>query len=166
MATPAVLPAVTATGTENVDGVSVANTPSAVAAGHAFRQSVALGDGTVGGNLMGVDSQGRGLVLMAPYAIAPVTSGSNVSEAATYIVGWKNNSTTAQTITGTLYDNPSAGSGTVVDTLTGGAGATQTLGPMQVIEYPAPGLPLASGGFTFVPSGAPSGNGIQILYRL
>ncbi len=91
-----------------------------------------------------------------PYSIYNITSGSTVAITAKYVIGVVNNSTSAQSITITLYDGTAA-SGTVLANIS-------NLGATQVITFPAPGLPVATQILTIVPSGAPIATSVQILY--
>lgn len=95
----------------------------------------------------------------APYQTLLLTTSSTVSLQAKELVGIRNDDTSEQSVTLTVYDNPSAASGTIIEALA-------ALGASQDVVYPPPGLPSKTGGFTFVPSGSPGASGIQILYRV
>lgn len=105
------------------------------------------GDGT--GNLVASDPT---------YKVLSLTDGSVHSITGTTFVGLQNLSLTAQSVSVTLYDNPSGASGPVV-------ALVAALGPTQVITWPSPGRPLSNGGLTAQASGTPGGSGIEVYVR-
>ena len=94
-----------------------------------------------------------------PYGVLRV-SASVTSIVAGFIVGIVYDASQEPNPTGTIYDNPSAASGLIAARIP----LFQVGNP--VIQWPAPGLQLLSGGFTVILDGNVLGDtGIQILYR-
>jgi|GEM_PF-2812002 len=99
-------------------------------------------------------------VTIGPYFIVKVQSTTPVPCAlpggamASFVVGIKNNSATAQSATVLLVEP----SGNVLDTI-------GPLGPGQILTYPPPGLGPLSAGVTATASAAITGDSILILVR-
>ena len=92
------------------------------------------------------------MVSAAGVTIVPGLGGGN----ATYLIGFKNILNVAQTITFDAFDHGSLASGVKV-------AAEGALGPSQIIEFPAPGIPLALGCVVNL-SGAATGS-IMVMVR-
>lgn len=103
-----------------------------------------------------------------PYTVCSITTtaattctvpGASAStpQQASVIIGFVNNSTTAQTATVTCYDNSISASGAV-------AASIGPLGVSQVITWPPPGRPLFFG-LTCQASATPVGAGIEVYIR-
>lgn len=99
-------------------------------------------------------------ITTAPYYIVKVQSTTPVpcalpgGSTASFVVGIKNNSATAQNAT-VLLTEPN---GNVLDTI-------GPLGPGQILTYPPPGLGPLSAGVTATASAAITGDSILILVR-
>ncbi len=76
---------------------------------------------------------------------------------AQFILGFVNNSASSQSATLTCYDNATAASGYIVETVA-------PLGATQVINMVLPGLPLTNG-LTCQASAAITGDSIEVLIR-
>jgi|GEM_PF-6212219 len=92
------------------------------------------------------------LVSAAGATVVPGIGGG----AADYLVGFQNISNVAQTITIDVFDNATTATGTKVS-------AQGALGPSQIIEFPAPGIPLALG--CVVNLSAASTGSIMVMVR-
>ena len=92
------------------------------------------------------------LATAAGVTIVPGLGGGN----ATYLVGFQNVANVAQTITFDVFDNATTATGTKVS-------APGALGPSQIVEFPAPGIPLALG--CVVNLSAAATGGIMIMVR-
>ena len=122
---------------------------------------ITLSDGTIVLSLLTSTSPAAG-TSGAPYAYGTVTTTAatpikNGTANAQYLVGVKNLSTSAQTATLTIYDNATAGSGTVVD-------IEPAMAAGALVTFPSPGIPLANGA-TAVASATPGGSGFQVFVR-
>ena len=99
-------------------------------------------------------------ITIAPYYIVKVQSTTPVPCAlpggltASFVIGIKNNSATAQNAT-VLLTEPN---GNILDTI-------GPLGPGQILTYPPPGLGPLSAGVTATASAAITGDSILILVR-